>query len=539
MLNPRLRDCKEYNTIPSLIKAIDCKISKIATALYNNTIFSLNISIDSDTMLSLLNYRRILLYKYCNSEYAKRIELDKIISKVKLLTAGCKPKCLPKDSFHRGTITTTTAIPTYMTYIVNVFSCNGEDACGTVVATNVRYTNLASNQILTNGNFYKYINVFEIILCLGVLTPEENTFYIWEGGETSCSAFNFHCTTTTTTTAPSTTTTTTTTAPSTTTTTTTTAPSTTTTTTTAPSTTTTTTTTAPSTTTTTTTAPSTTTTTTTAPSTTTTTTTTAPSTTTTTTTAPSTTTTTTSTTTTSTTSTTTTQGSSTSSTTSTTTTLPPIVQEYGYLYNWYAGTDAKNIANVGWHNLTVADMVNLRLYLDPTGTAYTNVAGGHMKSSGTTYWNSPNTGADNSSKLDFRGSGDRDQVGNFALNKGSCWIWNTQDLGGELGGGIATLANNSANFITESGYTSSSKRVGASIRLKKDTTTSQPDFTIIPNGYTGNDGQVYDTVVINGYEWLQENIKETKYRNGDAIPEVLNNTSWSALSTGAMCYYVI
>jgi len=209
MLNPRLIDCKECNTIPSLIKAIDCKISKIATDLYNNTIFSLNISIDSDTMISLLNYRRILLYKYCNSEYAKRIELDKIISKVKLLTAGCKPKCLPKDSFHRGTITTTTAIPTYMAYIVNVFSCNGGDACGTVVATNVRYTNLASNQILTNGNFYRYINVFEIILCLGMITPEENTFYIWEGGEPSCSAFNFHCTTTTTTTAPSTTTTTT------------------------------------------------------------------------------------------------------------------------------------------------------------------------------------------------------------------------------------------------------------------------------------------------------------------------------------------
>ncbi len=54
---------------------------------------------------------------------------------------------------------------------------------------------------------------------------------------------------------------------------------------------------------------------------------------------------------------------------------------------------------------------------------------------------------------------------------------------------------------------------------------------------TGNDGKSYRTVKIGGQWWMAENLRETKYRNGNAIPKVTDNAVWSGLSTGAHCAY--
>mgnify|MGYP006914138474 FL=1 len=73
-----------------------------------------------------------------------------------------------------------------------------------------------------------------------------------------------------------------------------------------------------------------------------------------------------------------------------------------------------------------------------------------------------------------------------------------------------------------------------SLRIVKKSTT-------LLNGeegtYTGNDGKAYRTICIGTQEWLADNLCETKYRNGDMIPIVTDNTAWAALTTGAMCYY--
>lgn len=44
-------------------------------------------------------------------------------------------------------------------------------------------------------------------------------------------------------------------------------------------------------------------------------------------------------------------------------------------------------------------------------------------------------------------------------------------------------------------------------------------------------------MVIGKQIWIQENLRVTKYRNGDAIENVTDNMEWSTLSTGAWCYY--
>lgn len=54
---------------------------------------------------------------------------------------------------------------------------------------------------------------------------------------------------------------------------------------------------------------------------------------------------------------------------------------------------------------------------------------------------------------------------------------------------------------------------------------------------TDIDGNVYHTVTIGTQVWMVENLKTTKYRNGDPIPNVTGNAAWAALTTGAYCWY--
>lgn len=120
---------------------------------------------------------------------------------------------------------------------------------------------------------------------------------------------------------------------------------------------------------------------------------------------------------------------------------------YGKLYNWYAAKllqmdiDYYNTANPttpwGWRVPTQVDFQTLSTYLG--GDA---VAGGKLKKEGLTYWNSPNTGADNSSGFTSLGGGQRDNVGVFANNL------NQQFFRGSDGYRIYLLHNSAASTIT-------------------------------------------------------------------------------------------
>jgi len=58
------------------------------------------------------------------------------------------------------------------------------------------------------------------------------------------------------------------------------------------------------------------------------------------------------------------------------------------------------------------------------------------------------------------------------------------------------------------------------------------------SGVTDIDGNFYQTIIFpNGYEWMQQNLKTTKYRNGEIIPNITNTSQWENLSTGAWVFY--
>lgn len=63
------------------------------------------------------------------------------------------------------------------------------------------------------------------------------------------------------------------------------------------------------------------------------------------------------------------------------------------------------------------------------------------------------------------------------------------------------------------------------------------EFATIPVSIADIDGNVYHTVVIGGQVWLIENLKTTKYRNGDPIPSISDNSEWTNLKMGAYSFY--
>ena len=54
---------------------------------------------------------------------------------------------------------------------------------------------------------------------------------------------------------------------------------------------------------------------------------------------------------------------------------------------------------------------------------------------------------------------------------------------------------------------------------------------------TDIDGNEYKTVKIGDQVWMAENLKVTRYRNGDPIPNVTVDSQWTNLTTGALCAY--
>ncbi|MFH1119838.1 MAG: FISUMP domain-containing protein [Bacteroidota bacterium] len=62
---------------------------------------------------------------------------------------------------------------------------------------------------------------------------------------------------------------------------------------------------------------------------------------------------------------------------------------------------------------------------------------------------------------------------------------------------------------------------------------------IFPVNNTVNDvdGNIYQTVNIGSQTWMAENLRTTRFANGEVIPNITDNTQWSVLTTGAWCWY--
>ncbi len=51
------------------------------------------------------------------------------------------------------------------------------------------------------------------------------------------------------------------------------------------------------------------------------------------------------------------------------------------------------------------------------------------------------------------------------------------------------------------------------------------------------DGNYYKTIQIGTQTWMAENLRVTRFRNGDVIPNITDNSQWAGLKTAAWCNY--
>jgi uncharacterized protein (TIGR02145 family) len=70
-----------------------------------------------------------------------------------------------------------------------------------------------------------------------------------------------------------------------------------------------------------------------------------------------------------------------------------------------------------------------------------------------------------------------------------------------------------------------------------NTVTSDQVVVTYPNAVSDIDGNIYSIQLIGTQEWLSENLKTTRYRNGDLIPNLTSQAEWPATSSGAWCNY--
>lgn len=201
--------------------------------------------------------------------------------------------------------------------------------------------------------------------------------------------------------------------------------------------------------------------------------------------------------------------------------LPPMGN--GLLYNWYAvnGDGTKTLAPVGCHIPTSAEWATLSTYLGGN-----TVSGGKLKSMNPLFWTGTNVGATNEVGFFGFGSGLRNTDGTYTAITTAGELWASEQATASNGYGIYFIISNDDFYIS-----SLSKNYGFSVRCLCDT----PYF--LGQVITDIDGNRYGTVKIGDQTWLTSNLKVTHYTDGTAIPNVTDNSAWTALTTGAYCSY--
>lgn len=156
---------------------------------------------------------------------------------------------------------------------------------------------------------------------------------------------------------------------------------------------------------------------------------------------------------------------------------PAIGLIYGKLYNWFAvkliqmDIDYYNAQLLATYGNTPEYYTRRYIWRIPTQAEFNtsattlggaSIAGGKMKVVGTTYWNSPNTGADNSSGYSALSSGYKDEVSGLSLGLGLSFnLHNISESGNNIG---LTYINHNSSSLFNIFY---SKIRGHSIRLIK------------------------------------------------------------------------
>jgi hypothetical protein len=193
MLSPRLTNCPECANIPSLLKKIDCKLAELGNNLYNNISYMLNKPIPAGDITQLITYRRILMYKFVNPNYAQDYSVAMIASKVIRLTVGCVSRCntpepcleipcditiVPNNPITTTTSTSSTTTSTTTTIVPTTTSTSTSSSSTTTTTTTLEPTTTTTTTVGIICNFYTLNNLddfdstYSYLDCEGLLVED-------------------------------------------------------------------------------------------------------------------------------------------------------------------------------------------------------------------------------------------------------------------------------------------------------------------------------------------------------------------------------
>ena len=208
---------------------------------------------------------------------------------------------------------------------------------------------------------------------------------------------------------------------------------------------------------------------------------------------------------------------------------------FGLLYNHFAVRDIK-FCPTDCHVPTDSEVTTLESYLAANGYNYDGSTSGnkYAKALATlTDWTTSATEGvpgntdyseyRNKSNFSSLPSGSRLNTGVFSSFGIYSYLWTTT-----LSFGTSYYCRYIYYATVNVTRTFHDEKAGMPVRLI---------YTGSSSTVTDYDGNVYDVITIGTQKWLKQNWGCTHLNDGTTIPEVTNSTTWSTLSTGALCAY--
>lgn len=220
-------------------------------------------------------------------------------------------------------------------------------------------------------------------------------------------------------------------------------------------------------------------------------------------------------------------------------------EPYGGLYNYYAIDPSRSptliyfkkgrIQDTGWHIPTYSEVQTL---IDTLG--WSGAVGGYLKETGTDHWLTPNTDANNSSRLTFVGAGDTPNANpaqsEYFKEFMDMWTSTPETPG-------------ASNYVWYVRYDSAAITDGVelftdccTVRCMRNVPTSYP-ILLNKLKLSGNpivydiDKNQYTYVTIGTQQWMVQNLKTTKYVDGTPVLKLESSAAWVVDTSGAYCEY--
>jgi uncharacterized protein (TIGR02145 family) len=202
---------------------------------------------------------------------------------------------------------------------------------------------------------------------------------------------------------------------------------------------------------------------------------------------------------------------------------------YGWFYNWYAVDAAEGIAPAGWRVPSIDDFDDMAQHILDNYDYDEDDLGGALKST-KNEWLNPNVGATDEFGFSILPSGFREDEFYLINNRSGIWLSDEYDDNKTRAWGSFVFYN-----IGNLGRANYAKERGLNVRCIQEKGIAESDKD--KGTLTDVDGNTYGYVVIGDYRWMSENLRTTRFANGDDIPEYQDPDEWINNEIPMRCAY--